>query len=134
MEGGSGGRLLVVTDNEWRRVRLRRILEQAGYHVILVGSTREALQLLAAWSRRGHAVPAAALVDQHSLGRSASLVIRAVRNAKLGIPIVVLSARADADQAIMCLREGASDYVCLPAESHRIVEVVGRAIAGPMVS
>ena len=135
MKRGRGeGQILVITANEGRRIRVVRLLARAGYSVQLASTQREALHSLAhgdtAWWRE----PDVILVDQESLGAAARAVISAVRNAELGVPMVVLSAFGAADDVISCLRAGADDYISLPAEPEQILDVLRRVLATPTVT
>ncbi len=129
-----GRQVLLITANEGRRIRVARVLARAGYQLQLAVSPREALHSLAhaqtAWWR----CPDVILVDQESLGGAARMVIGAVRNAELRVPVVVLSAFGAADDVISCLRAGADDYISLPAEPDQILDVLGRAVASPTVT
>ena len=126
--------VLLVTANEGRQIQLTRLLGRAGYGVIPAVSPREALHYLAqapaAWAQ----APAVMLVDQESLGVAASRIIRAVRNAELELPMVVVSAFGAADDVIACLRAGAADYISLPAEPAQILDVLARVVAAPTVT
>ena len=93
MKRGRGeGRVLVVTANEGRRIRLVRLLARAGYSVQLAITQREALHSLAQGNAAWWQEPDVILVDQESLGAAAQVVISAVRIAELGVQIVVVSA------------------------------------------
>ena len=126
--------ILLITANEGRRIRVTRLLARAGYHVQIAVSPREALHALASGQRGWRPDPGVIVVDQESLGAAAQVVIRAVRNAELGIPLVVLSMFGASDDVISCLRAGADDYISLPAEPVQILDVLGRALAAPSVT
>jgi DNA-binding response OmpR family regulator len=135
MKRGLGeGRVLVVTANEGRRIRIMRLLARAGYSVQLAITQREALHSLAQGDTAWWQEPDVILVDQESLGAAARVVISAVRNAELGVQVVVLSAFGAADDVISCLRAGADDYISLPAEPEQILDVLRRVMATPTVT
>jgi CheY-like chemotaxis protein len=135
MKRGRGqGQVLVVTANEGRRIRVARLLARAGYSVQLAITQREALHSLAHGNTAWWQEPDVILVDQESLGAAAQVIISAVRNAELGVPMVVLSAFGAADDVISCLRAGADDYISLPAEPEQILDVLGRVLAAPTVT
>jgi CheY-like chemotaxis protein len=126
--------VLVVTADEGRRIRVRRLLARAGYRVQVAISQREALHSLAQGSVGWWQEPDVILVDQESLGASAQVVIGAIRNAEIVAPTVVLSAFGAADDVISCLRAGAVDYISLPAEPGQILDVLGRVLAAPTLT
>jgi CheY-like chemotaxis protein len=135
MKRGRGqGQVLVVTANEGRRIRVARLLARAGYSVQLAITQREVLHSLAHGNTAWWQEPDVILVDQESLGAAAQVIISAVRNAELGVPMVVLSAFGAADDVISCLRAGADDYISLPAEPEQILDVLGRVLAAPTVA
>lgn len=125
--------ILLITANEGRRIHVARLLARAGYNVQLAVSQREALHCLASGAMAWWHEPDVILVDQESLGGAAHSIIRAVHNAELGMPMVVLSAFGAADDVISCLRAGADDYISLPAEPAQILDVLGRLLARPAV-
>lgn len=126
--------ILLITANEGRRIRVTRLLARAGYSVQIAVSQREALHTLACGQTAWWPDPDVILVDQESLRAATQVVIRAVRNAELGMPLVVLSVFGAADDVISCLRAGADDYISLPAEPEQILDVLGRVLAAPRVT
>ena len=134
MGSGAEQRVLLVTADEGRRVSIRRLLKRADYQVEVAASHREAVHLLAEGGPAASRLPLAILVDQESLQSDAQLVIRAVRNAELGVPVVVLSALGAADDVIVCLQSGAIDYISLPADPRQFLDVLRRAINTPRVT
>jgi DNA-binding response OmpR family regulator len=133
-QGRREGHILVITANEGRRIRVVRLLARAGFSVQLAITQREALHTLAQGQMAWWQEPDVILVDQESLGAAAQVIISAVRNAELGVPMVVLSAFGAADDVISCLRAGADDYISLPAEPEQILDVLGRVLAAPTVT
>lgn len=127
-------RVLLITADEGRRIRVEHLLARAGYRVQLAVSQREALHRLAHADSAWWEGPDVILVDQESLGDVAQVVIGAVRNAELGVPTIVLSAFGAADDVIACLRSGAVDYISLPAEPEQVLNVLRRALAAPTVT
>ncbi len=126
-------RILIVTGDDWRRVRMRRLLQGRGYQVQMMASTREALHALAQQGTPLRPLPDLILVDQASLGADAQIVIRAVHNAELDVRMVVLASFGAADDVIGCLRAGAADYISLPARPHHVLAVLRRVLAAPNV-
>ncbi len=125
--------VLVVTANEGRRIQVVRLLRRSGYRVQVATSPRETLHTLAQGDLSDRLRPDLIMVDQESLGVAAQAIIRAIRNAELGVQTVVLSAFAASDDVITCLRAGAADYISLPAEPQQILDVLRRVLAAPSV-
>ncbi len=129
-----GHQVLLIVAVEGRRIRIGRLLARAGYRIHLAVTQREALHNLAHRDMSGWQGPDVILVDQESLGTAARVVIGAIRNAEIDVPIVVLSAFGAADDVIGCLRAGATDYISLPAEPGQVLDVLRRALAAPTVT
>ncbi len=120
--------VLLVTGDEWRRIKVRQLLARAGYQVQVACSQREALHALAHGVTPLRQDAAAIIVDQESLGPAALVIIRAVRIAELGIPVIVSSAFGAADNVIACLRAGAADYITWPPEPRQVLDTLARVL------
>jgi CheY-like chemotaxis protein len=134
MGNALAGRVVIVTNREWRRMRVGQILARAGYKVERATTQSDALDILMKGTDPSCTESKAILVDQDSLGPAALEIIRAVRNAELGIPTVVLTAFGRSDDVIACLRDGAVDYIHLADESPEVLEILTRVIAFPGVT
>jgi DNA-binding response OmpR family regulator len=118
-----GGCVLVVEDERKIRDVLRHYLEHRGLSVLTTGSGAEAIDLL----DRAH-------VDLVVLDLGLpdvpgeEVVHRAVRG--LGIPVLMLTARAEVEDRIRGLRQGATDYVTKPFSPRevaaRVVTILSR--------
>jgi DNA-binding response OmpR family regulator len=126
------GDVICASASSWRRRRLSRILEGAGYRVRTCGSADELLDLAAQVSRRPDDDYGVLILDAE-LGNALapSRIIAALRRSGTPLRTIVLAEPEHAGEVIECLREGADDFVHLPAEPAQIVEVVGRVSALP---
>jgi DNA-binding response OmpR family regulator len=83
-------------------------MKQEGHVVAWAKTGTEGLELA---SRDGVDV---AIVDLMLPGRDGLSVVKALRDAKRRVPIIVLSARADVDDRVRGLEAGADDYLTKP--------------------
>jgi len=100
-------RILVVEDDDRIRRALRLALEDEGYDVDEAGDGEQGL---AAHSRTS---PDVVLVDLMLPGMSGFDVCRELRKTS-GVPILVVTARADTHDVVAGLEAGADDYVTKP--------------------
>ncbi len=96
--------ILIVDDDEHIGAMLSEALSKQGYGVMRAYSGTEALMLLE--TRR----PDLILLDLMLPGLSGEKVLEKIR----GIPVIVLSAKADAGSKVSLLLGGAQDYVTKP--------------------
>ncbi len=113
IEAIAGGttRLALVDDDDGVRGSVERALASEGFLVSTYASGAEAL---ASWEARR---PQLALVDLVMPGMDGMDVVRRARM-RWSFPIIMLTARNDELDEVMCLRMGADDYVRKPF-SHR---------------
>jgi two-component system response regulator MprA len=102
-------KILVVDDERAVRESLRRALELEGYEVELAGDGEEALRLLGE-----HAPADAAILDVLMPGIDGLEVCRRLRAAGNGVPVLMLTARAEVDSRVAGLDAGADDYLPKP--------------------
>ncbi len=114
--------ILVVDDEEHVRKLLQRILEDAGYDVLMAGSGEEALSIL---SQQKEHSPDLIILDIMMPGLSGLEVLDIIRG-RFDIPVIMLTAK----QAVTTVRDaldiGADDYVRKP---FRTTELVARVKA-----
>ena len=102
-------RILLVDDERAVRESLRRALELEGYDVELASDGEEALR------RLGEPVaPDAAILDVLMPGIDGLEVCRRLREIGNGIPVLMLTARAEVDSRVAGLDAGADDYLPKP--------------------
>jgi DNA-binding response OmpR family regulator len=110
-------RILVVDDDESILKVVRYALEQEGYEVHTTGDGAAAEALFAQVS------PALVILDVMLPGKSGLDIARDLRS-RSGVPIIMLSARADEVDRILGLEFGADDYVTKPFSPRELVSRV----------
>ena len=119
-------RVLIVEDNIELAAVLRELLVGAGYTVLTARNGIEALVFL---TRRASEVPDAVLLDIGlPLTNGVSLLdfVRNVMSSKL--PVVVLTASADAEQEQQLVKLGISRYLRKPASLEQVLSAVAEAV------
>ncbi|MGC8626320.1 MAG: response regulator transcription factor [Acidimicrobiales bacterium] len=101
-------RALVAEDDAALRSVLERGLREHGYVVDAVADGEEALGYLRTYEYE------VAVVDWRMPKLSGLDVVRAVRARRLGVPVLLLTARDAASDRVMGLDEGADDYLVKP--------------------
>ena len=103
--------VLVVDDNELNVLVARRMLENWGYAVEVASSADEAE------ARMAHTLPFLVLLDVHMPGRSGDEAARAWRSSDASwaaLPIIALTADAEASTKQLAQRAGMNDVVVKP--------------------
>jgi two-component system response regulator MprA len=102
-------RILVVDDERAVRESLRRALELEGYEVDLAEDGEQALERLGPTS-----VADAVILDVLMPGIDGLEVCRRLRAERNGVPVLMLTARAEVDSRVAGLDAGADDYLPKP--------------------
>ncbi len=113
-------RILVVEDETELRELMGRALKREGFAVDLCADGTEGLYYATEYPID------LALVDLGLPGVSGMEIVRKVRQAERGFPILVLTARSDWQDKVEALELGADDYVTKP---FRLEEVMARVHA-----
>ena len=101
-------RILIVEDEEHLARLVAEVLEREGYAAEVVGDGREALA-------RALVVPFDLLVVDWMLpGLDGVQVVRRLRAAEVGVPVLMLTARAQVEDRVEGLDAGADDYLPKP--------------------
>jgi len=114
-------RILVVEDDETHRETLARHLRRSGYEVTAVEDAERALGSLAV------AQPRLVLTDVRMPGLSGLELLGRVRQT-VGLPVVVMTAYGQMQDAIDAMKLGAFDYLTKPLDLDRLDEVLQRCI------
>lgn len=110
--------LLVIDDDLYIGNLLEEVLTRAGYAVSRAYSGTEALLLL------GQSRPDLILLDLMLPGLSGEELLPKIQ----GIPVIVVSAKADVDSKVGLLLGGAADYVTKPFETRELLARIAVAL------
>jgi two-component system response regulator MprA len=102
-------KILVVDDERAVRESLRRALELEGYEIELAEDGEQALRRLEL-----EPFPDAVVLDVLMPGVDGLEVCRRLRRARSGVPVLMLTARAEVDSRVAGLDAGADDYLSKP--------------------
>jgi two-component system response regulator HydG len=120
---GIRGRVLVVEDEPYVRDSLGELLRDLSFDVRLEASTGAALAYL------GRATADVVLSDL-KLGESDGLsLVRRVKAACPGLPVVILTGHGTIASAVECVKAGAQDYLLKPADPQVLEVSLERALA-----
>jgi DNA-binding response OmpR family regulator len=114
-------KILLADDDESVRRMVARVLESAGYQVMLAGSMGEALKEL----RTG--APDLVLVDSELSGSGDRDVCQEVRESDANVPMVVI--RGWPEQHGQTVPQGAGALVEKPLDLHRLLEVISNLLS-----
>lgn len=101
-------RLLLVEDNRDLAAGLQGNLEIEGYRVDVTEDGESGLRAAL------HAPPDLVILDLMLPGLDGFRVLRGLREAGCGTPVLVLTARGEESDKVRALKLGADDYVCKP--------------------
>jgi CheY-like chemotaxis protein len=118
----SPGRILVVDDSVPVRALLTEYLETRGYAVVAAASGPEAL--IAFVSEQ----PDVVLLDIRMPGMDGCQVLRRLRQADPGVPVIMVTANEDEVLARETLSIGAFDYVAKPFDLEHVGRIVTEAL------
>jgi two-component system, NtrC family, response regulator AtoC len=115
-------RLLVVDDDPAMCTMLRVHLERRGFEVTVLGTAREAFELLRA---RDFDV---VVTDLNMRGMNGLELCERIVADRPGIPVVMITAFGNLDTAIATIRAGAYDFIPKPFEIDALVVALERAV------
>ena len=122
---GRALRILAAEDHRINQMLLTNLLCDAGHHIDVVGTGREALDAV-------RSAPYDAILMDIQMpemdGLTATREIRALGGAPAEIPIIALSANAMAGDREKCLRSGMDDYLAKPMRAGELFRVLDRAV------
>jgi CheY-like chemotaxis protein len=133
-EGHHTRRILLVDDNGVNQLVAKRLLETRGHAVVVAGSGREALAILAAPASAGFGC---ALMDVQMAemdGCQCTAIIRAREHATgHHLPIIAMTAHAVKGDEARCLAAGMDGYVSKPFQPDQLFALIERHLRVPTV-
>jgi DNA-binding NtrC family response regulator len=116
-------RVLIVDDEKDFCELLFRILTREGLVPLVAHDGPGALEMISS------GVVDAVLLDVRMPGMDGLEVLRRARKLNADLPILMLTAHAGFDGAVLCMKEGASDYLTKPVQHGEIIEKLKRALS-----
>lgn len=115
-------KILVVDDDKNMRDSVKRLLEIEGMDVTCTGNGLSAQRILE------HSVFAAAVVDLKMPGLNGLELLKWIQHEGLRIPVVMISAYGEIDDAVNALKSGAADYIVKPFSSEELLLRLARIV------
>jgi len=119
-------KILIVDDEPSMREFLTILLEKQGHAVQSAASGAEALSLLQG--------PHSDLIisDIRMPDLSGLSLLEKIKNLGLPVPVVLITAYASPEDAVLAMKNGAYDYVTKPFKVEEIIRVVNSALSGKL--
>ena len=116
------GKILIVDDEEIMRSSLGDWLREDGYEVLAVEDGFKAIEQVKKeeWDL--------ALVDLKMPGIDGIEVLKRVSKIRPDLPVVIVTAYATVDTAVMTMKEGATDYIVKPFDPEEISLVIKKIV------
>jgi DNA-binding NtrC family response regulator len=115
--------VLLVEDRDSLRIMLRRALEAQSHTVVEARDEAEALEQIR------QARPAVVLTDLKLPAGDGFGVLRSAKEIDPELPVVVMTAYGNVQDAVVAMRDGAMDFLAKPVDPDHLVLMVERAIA-----
>jgi len=114
--------VLIVDDEKNYLVVLEDLLTEEGYEVLTASSGREALELI-------REVPIQTVLTDIKMPEMNGVeLMEEIRNLDSGLPIILMTAYAEVNQAVEAMKKGALDHIQKPFDNDEIKRAVQRGI------
>ncbi len=115
-------RILVVDDDESIRDSMKEWLGSRGYEVHTAADGYQAIERVKEedWDLL--------LVDLKMPGIDGLEVLKTVNKIRKGLPVIIITAFATIDTAVVAMKEGAADYILKPFDPEELLIVIGKLI------
>jgi two-component system, NtrC family, response regulator AtoC len=123
----SGGRVLVVEDEEYVRLSLVELLTSRGFDVSASSSVDEALVVL------GRTPVDVVLSDLRMPGEDGLALLRRMQASFSDTPVVILTGHGNVKSAVECLKSGACDFILKPMDGDALEMALRRAVEGRLL-
>jgi len=118
----------VVDDDEAIRFVLERALGRAGY------KTRSFASVAAVTAALNDFQPAVIITDIRLPDADGLSVLKTLKEGGIEVPVIAMTAFSDLDQAVSAFQSGVFDYLSKPFDLDKVLAVVARASAVPVVA
>lgn len=109
--------VLIVEDESTQRFTICHVCRELGYEVIEAKNGREAMHLLQQDINRQIAL---VLTDLNMPEMDGKGLIAASKELRPNLPVIVLTASQEIEDAVSCVKGGAYDYIAKPIEQERL--------------
>ncbi len=121
--------LLMLVDDEPAQRRLNMALAaRAGWRTICAGNAEDALAMMD--TREGQRL-AAVIIDDWTPGLEATALIRAIREKRPNLPVLILTANGSAALAVEAMRAGAFDFLIKPIAPESFLAALQAVLGHP---
>lgn len=121
-------KILIVDDDTTLALMLSTWLRKKGYATVSAGTLAAAQKLLAAGGI------ALLLTDMRLPDGDGIDLLQRMRESRTEIPAIVMTGYADIQNAVVCIKLGASDYVPKPLNPDLLLRKIEEALAAPAVA
>ncbi|MDE5636813.1 MAG: response regulator, partial [Alistipes sp.] len=118
-------KILIVDDDTTLALMLSTWLRKKGYATVSAGTLAAAQKLLAAGDI------ALLLTDMRLPDGDGIDLLQRMRESSTAIPAIVMTGYADIQNAVVCIKLGASDYVPKPLNPDLLLRKIEEALAAP---
>ena len=115
-------RILIIDDERNLRNSLAEYLALEGFRCSGAANGEEGLALLE------RELFSAVLLDLRMPGMDGLEVLDRIRTGGPGLPVIIMSAHGDINDAVSAMKKGADDYVVKPFDPGRLIEVIQKVI------
>lgn len=109
--------ILIIEDETTQRVALSSLCEHLGYETVEATNGQEALALLKDDTNQQVSL---VLTDLNMPVMDGKALIIAAKELRPSLPIIVITASSDTDDAVACVRTGAYDFITKPITAERL--------------
>ncbi len=116
-------KIFIVDDDKQICLILSELIKKEGFEATVAYEGEKALKVLRSET------PDLMLVDMMLPGMDGMEVLQQVKELDPELPVVFITAHADARGAVKAIKAGAHDYLSKPFDNHEVIRVVHRALA-----
>ncbi|MBI4669250.1 MAG: sigma-54-dependent Fis family transcriptional regulator [Elusimicrobia bacterium] len=114
--------ILVIDDEIDMLENCRRVISRAGYQCLTLNQPERLAPLLQ------NSPPHLVLTDLKMPGKDGLEVLREVKEFDAGVPVVLFTAFATVETAVLAIKEGAFDYLAKPFSNDQLLIVIEKAL------